>query len=395
MKKFTISTFLALAVAVSLANMKELSAKIIYENELENQNTAQVQAVPQVRPSLPQVQAGQPQAMSAQPLRDPINDLQQQAPSSDAETLSRAELLRRQRLRAEMKNEDILAQKLEEMRIRDELNRQAELSSMNLQQNPQTKQEQPLVVQPVGEAAKAKSIQNVSAVSKEPAQEELNAKSIAQAQVEKNDEEDNTKMIIIPRAGMSGITNTGYDLQSNITAGISLGADISDYVSFLLGYSYSDFNFAFGNNQYYYGMMAVQRMRLQDHVFDAGVRANFLPSKAKFRPFVGGGFGYRRAYLNFDQQTLNLYSQYYPGLNLQDVQLSSLLGYIEAGVDFKLTKMLSLGGSLKYFTSFNSRINNPLNPFGYAGYGDVRNQAATTISDSSFYQLLIGLSIHL
>jgi hypothetical protein len=395
MKKYTISTFLALAVAVSLANMKELSAKIIYENELENQNTAQVQAVPQVRPSLPQVQAGQPQAMSAQPLRDPINDLQQQAPSSDAETLSRAELLRRQRLRVEMKNEDILAQKLEEMRIRDELNRQAELSSMNLQQNPQTKQEQPLVVQPVGEAAKAKSIQNVSAVSKEPAQEELNAKSIAQAQVEKNDEEDNTKMIIIPRAGMSGITNTGYDLQSNITAGISLGADISDYVSFLLGYSYSDFNFAFGNNQYYYGMMAVQRMRLQDHVFDAGVRANFLPSKAKFRPFVGGGFGYRRAYLNFDQQTLNLYSQYYPGLNLQDVQLSSLLGYIEAGVDFKLTKMLSLGGSLKYFTSFNSRINNPLNPFGYAGYGDVRNQAATTISDSSFYQLLIGLSIHL
>lgn len=396
MRRYLMTTVMAVAVGVTLTNIRAAEGKLVYESELQPVQQVQTREGIAVRYRDPVADVPAQQVLPVQQIQVAQAEPVAMSASAERAEITKSEMMRRQRLREELRNEDILTQKLEELRLKDENRRTADI----LGQHPATLEPTPALQEQrvgiVAQAAPAAAPVVVSAVSKT---EETAPVVKADAQVAKEDDEDKTRVSIIPRGGLTGIINSNsnaYDITSNYSFGVGLGVDINDYVAFMAGYSYSDYSFASANNNYYYaGYATFQRMEMTDHMFDMGIRANFLPVKAKFRPFIGGGVGYRRGNVNYDAATLTAVRQYYGGTTLDPIELSSTLGYIETGVEFKMTKSISLNGMVRYYNVFNSRVNNPLNPYGYgySGYGDIRSQAATTISANNLYQLMMGLSV--
>ncbi|MBI3542920.1 MAG: hypothetical protein HY075_06580, partial [Deltaproteobacteria bacterium] len=97
MKIFGYAAALAVAATVTLSGPKLAYGELVFEDDLKND------AAPAA----------------------------QQKRADDAASLTKAEEMRRHRLRQELKNEDLLTQKLEELRLKDEMKRTDELSGGN------------------------------------------------------------------------------------------------------------------------------------------------------------------------------------------------------------------------------------------------------------------------
>ncbi len=428
MKRYIFTTAMAVAVGVSLANLKTAEGKLVFEDELKAPaQNAQAQEGVVVRYRDPVADLNEP--VTALPVAQAAPATQQPA---TRETVTRSEQMRRSRMREELKNEDLLTQKLEELRMKDEMQRTDQILSSGVQKTPAELQEQRvgtaateapavLVAQASTTAANPALANTAPQATAVTARGDWIGQSTTTASVAPMDsDEDKTRVTVSPRGGMSGITNSMYDVQSLYSMGLGVGVDLSDFVSFQGGYTFSKFNLAAGNTIYNPGV-TLQQLEMNDNVFDMGVRANFLGPKARMRPFVGAGVGYRRGYVNYDSQTLNMLRAYNPyGTNQQlDVELSAFMGYIETGLELRITKSVSFSGMGRYFNILSSRQTNPVSPYAfvnpsglaggygsYGGYGlaggygsgygytgDARTQASNALANNNFYQLMAGLSI--
>jgi hypothetical protein len=149
---------------------------------------------------------------------------------------------------------------------------------------------------------------------------------------------------------------------------------------------------------------------LKQNVVDAGIKVHLLGRQSKLRPYIGGGAGYSRSYLNYDPRIVDFLRNAGYGVS-PDYDMTQFLANASAGVELQLSKSVVVGLSYKYFTVLSSRQNQELyNPalygsypgalYGYGGYGygglagagslaDLDKQyVGGSLADTSFYSVL-------
>ncbi|MCM2278365.1 MAG: hypothetical protein NDJ89_09845 [Oligoflexia bacterium] len=384
------------------------------------------QPVPQqyivTQPVYPQ-QAAAPQVIQAQqPVYQPQVIQQQPAPQVQVgpaqlydpaldPAAKKSEVMRRQRENAERSNEDLLQERLEQLRLRDEQRRLDQLF-----QGAQA---------PTGAPSAAPFSEQVvvAPVTERPGQPAptgtpiggtslVNVQGAVGMEV---DEEENTDISIQPRAGFSEMSgNVGYEVRPRISGGIGLGVATSDNVSFELGYTYTEYGVALASSnpyvqwaQGYNYTSTLESQAMKQNIFEAGMKLHFLGARARLRPFIGGGGAYSLSFINYDQSALTKLNQM-PGAQgmTSDYELSSYLGYISTGVDLRVNKSISVGIVMKYYNVLSSRerssINNAAlygaypgyyNSVSYAGVAEAEKQfVAGSLAKVNFYSIMAGAS---
>jgi hypothetical protein len=395
MKALKYTAVLAVAAIVTFSHLKTLHAELVFEDDLNSPTSArpvQVQAAP--APAAAQV--------------------------DERQDLSKAETMRRQRMRQELKNEDALTSKLEELRLKDEMKRSDQILGSGVEKSPEVA---PLTEQRIGTAATAAPATLAPAAA--PVATNINGaplagETVAEMPIKTDVEEKHPSNIsFTPRGGLSNMSGSYYDVQATYSFGLDLGVSVTDYFSVVGGYTYSKYSIGAGPAMVYpMGFNTasyLQRLNMNDNVIQLGARAYLLSPSYSFRPFVGAGGAYRRGYVNFDSNTLNFMRTYNPNA-AGDVEVTGFSGYLETGMEFKITKSISITGMFRYFNIFSTKQSNPLDPnvflnqngysyasagyspysaysTGYYGYNsDSRSQASTALGNNNFYQLMAGLT---
>lgn len=359
-------------VVSTVFNLKRASAELVFDEEVEN--------AAEVEKSIAEEKAGK---------------------------LSKAENLRRHRMRAELKNEDLLTQKLEELRLKEEMKRTEELLAQktDLSAHPQavamTMTSPPVQEQAVG------SFQQEQSATVANAQIEAELKN----QAVDSEATEQTHYSFIPKVGLSGITSSNYDLQSQYSFGLGVQVDLIPQLVLAGSYTFSNYTLGAGKAVYFpmgFNANALQRLGMDDHLVDIGLRW-YAMKGTKVKPFIGAGLAYRRGFVNYDARTQAYVRQFDP-IGAQDVQIIGMANTIELGLDVELSKRFALTGSFKYFNMLTSRQSSPLNPNAfvnpntamyYQNYGPLsdingnKTSTSTELSGNNFYQLMFGVMITL
>ena len=250
------------------------------------------------------------------------------------------------------------------------------------------------------------------------------------------DADGGVRVTLQPRGGISEIRRVeGFSAQSRYAVGGSLGIGVSDYITFDMGYTFTEYGVAMANgstllqnyqniyNYYGYGgynyssyNQNLETMTMKQHVADAGLKLYFLSPSFRLRPFIGGGAAYSRNFVNYDPRLISLLQSVYPNLN-SNYEVAAYMGYVSAGFDVILSKSVAIGTVLKYYRVLSAKENQQFNdtslynnggssyPYGgYSsyGYGGAYNmgdtnaekrQIGSSIARADFYSVLVGLSL--
>lgn len=344
---------------------------------------------------------------------------------AEAPAMTKSELTRRARMREEMKNEDLLQQRLEELRLRDEQRRSKKLiKAAGLEDEeeapkaslesagtaaPVLKEEQivtPITERP-GDSAQMTPAPQVQQTQVQPIQSDnitigqasynMSAAPVTSVTTPKS----SNGVSIMPKLGYTSLNNDNYDFDSKFTVGLALGFTVSDYVGLELGYAYSEFGLKPGTRYYvpgFYGAGFYEEMEYKQNTFDLGMKLYFVNADAKVRPFVGGGAAYSMGFINYDKRTrdtLAMYPQY--NKNVSDYELNQIMGVLSAGIDFKVSSNVSIGAAYKYFAPLSSSENETLYNGGFYGvgipgnaYDPQKDYVRGSIKDSSSHLFQVG-----
>jgi hypothetical protein len=392
------------------------------------QPVQQVQAVQVPSPVLNQTLTAQPlpsDGTSASAAGTP-------AANGDTPNLSKTEMMRRERVREELKNEDSLEERLEELRLRDEQRRTNQIlgvqgqdptgaatapvlapangvgmqneavvapvtdhpgemlqaPALPAQAQPVQAAQQPVqMVQPIiGQTVTGQPIYGAPVPAQRTDQlTTSSAMAVSQttAPVDSGNPSDKTPVSISARAGVAGMSSVnGFDIRPSAAVGIEGGVGVTDNVDLVLGYQYSSFGIAVTN--YYGNYSNPVTNNMNQNLFEGGVKIHVLGPDSKIRPFIAGGAGYSHSYINYDQAYLNMVGA--GGLNSPDYEVSQWLGYVGGGLDFRLSKSIALGVDFRYYDVLSSSQNSSLNPYGFANYGSGINQSiGSSLASQSFY----------
>ncbi len=338
---------------------------------------------------------------------------------------SKSELVRRTRMREEMKNEDLLQQRLEELRLRDEQRRSEKLlKSSGLSEDedaekaslsagtsaPVMKEEQ--VVAPITETVTAPEVKTTTSQSVKTdvvssTQSTATQMSVAPVGDYPSEKSKSANGIsIMPKIGFASISNAdSYNFDSRFTAGLALGFSVSEYVGLELGYAYSEYALTPGNRAYAPGYSMASfynQLEYKQNTFDIGMKLYFVNSEAKVRPYVGGGAAYSMGYINYNKRTrdmMAMYPQYGFGRDVTDYQLNQIMGTLSAGLDLKVSSNVSIGAGYKYFMPISSNENSQLNNAGFANpyvpmnaYDFTKDYARGSLRDSNIHLIQVGAS---
>jgi opacity protein-like surface antigen len=361
----------------------------------------------------------------------PVQPVVIQAPAAadPADKMSRTDLVRRERMREELRNEDILQERLEELRLQDEKRRTGQVLGVSpeaaapaapllaMQQPAAPAVAAPVVTEQVGSVP----------VTDRPGQAAGSSVSSLSTSLADEPAEEVTTLRLTPRAGLPGFQGQSpYLLQGRYSLGAGIDVGVSDHLTFELGYGYSEYGVALNSATALgltpilggggYGFNYNQNNTtgvLKQNVVDAGLKIHLLGRRSKLRPFIGGGAGYSRSYLNYDARIVDFLNRMGYGVS-PDYDLTQFLASASAGVELQLSKSVVVGLTYKYFTVLSSRQNQELyNPalYGaypgalYGGYGypygtagglaDLDKQlVGGSIADTSFYSVMgtVGFS---
>jgi hypothetical protein len=373
----------------------------------------------------------------------------------DLRNMNKAELMRRERVRTELRNEDALQERLEELRLRDEKRRTDQIlgvsgatgaesstgpASVNMPAplygnaaaptGNQPLQEQAVtapVTERPGQSARAPQMQapaqgvtaatggvqlaGISSVNM--ADQPANASTMT-ASMDLERPKDKSTFYISPRAGLGGMSSdSGYTVNPRFAGGVAAGVATTDYLSFEVGYTYAEYGvgIASGNpfvqqlqmSQYQYGYNGnnSSTLTMKQNVIDAGMKLHLLDPSSRVRPFIGGGAAWSKGYINYDQRILSMLQQN-PGFAnsplTSDYEMTSYLGYISGGLDVKMNQSISVGVMAKYYAVLSSSENsNLLNYAFYNGYNPVaqtpeKQYVGGTMGKANFYNILGSVS---
>lgn len=321
--------------------------------------------------------------------------------SSGAETTSRTEMMRRQRVREEIQNEDALTERLESLRLRDERARTGTITSGwdSAEAHPQG----PAYVAPMQTETVTRTT-----VSNHETVEALTKSSDDY----REPEHDNTRIYVQGRGGvaMMSANGEGYDVNSRYSLGVGLGFVVTSNLSVEAGYSFNEYGVSmgypygyptYGNYNYNGNSTGDETIAMKQNVVDLGLKLHVLGVDSRVRPYVSAGAAYAKSYVNFDEKYLQQYNQAYGNTNAYpDYELSQFLGYLGTGLDVRLSRVVSISGNFRYYGVFSSRENQPLNSYpgyyggGYSSYAanPQVQQAGGSLAGRGFYTLGAGLT---
>ena len=364
-----------------------------------------------------------------------------QTPAAPIESLSRSELLRRERVREELNNEDKLQERLEQLRLRDEQKRldgmlnngkndgAANASTPAPQAAVAPLPAPALVEETVGTPAtdpsfdpaaempvKKKLVHGKKVVVADEDVVVVSQASAVEPETIAHPAEDKTLIQVTPKAGVSNMSGVdALKVSGHFSTGVGLGIGAGDRLVFELGYTYSEYGIEMNGYNANMGWAApngnYESRALKQNVFDVGLKAYLVDSDAKFRPFIGAGGAYSKGYLNYDDQYRQWMQQWNPQ-GYTDYEMSSFLGDLAAGFDVKINKNVSVGATFRYYKVLTSRESNGLPPYAFWGAGnygvapgyyglsssnqqqsDAGNQyAGNSLAKESFYSILAGVS---
>lgn len=374
-------------------------AQVTLQQQPVQQQVVQQQPIQQQviqQPVAAQVQVGAPALV------------QDAAPADEVQNYSKSELIRRTRLREEMKNEDVLQERLEELRLRDEQRRTQQIlggaqgpsgdvslpapiygAAAGAGANGATGAVSaqavtaPVVTERVGQAAVA-PVAETKVVST-PSGATVAMADIGQAggasmaySVSSSESADKSTFTVSPRAGISNVANQGgFDVSGHFSAGVGLGVSLSDNFAIEAGYTYSEYGV--GSN-YFSGDAA---MLLKQNIIDAVGKLYLVGPDSKLRPFAMAGIGYSLGYLNYNQNSS--YGSYFNG---NDYSMNSVLGELGAGLDLKVAKNISITAGFKYYKTMSSSENNN---FSY-DYDGTKQYVGDTLRNANYYSVLGGVN---
>ncbi len=351
----------------------------------------------------------------------------QSSAEAEAANANRSELLRRQRVREEIRNEDLLQERLESLRLRDEQRRTDDLLGTNGAAASATSTaiangpRDVVVVGAVASTASPVAGGDTVVVSQ----------SVATSTYEDEEKPEHSRFGIMPRAGMSQTAgNDGYDIKPHYALGVGIEIGTSSPVSFEVGYTYSEYGVSLSETNPYSRYVRETSSRrgttanfesvaLRQNVVDGGVKLHLLDADSKFRPFIGGGGAYGKSFVNYSDKILQAMDPQSRDRYGRDFEISSFLGYLSTGFDVEVAKHLSIGALFRYYAVLSSRsseqgFNNqalvgpgqgqglqggagyPPGGGGHPAYADNTDQdkanAAGSFSESAFYSILAGVS---
>jgi hypothetical protein len=335
----------------------------------------------------------------------------------EVQNLSKSELMRRERVRTEIKNEDILQERLEELRLRDERKRTDQLLSPAPVPAAQTEAAPlpaPALREEVVTSPYADQETRDALVRKTtplpPTAAESDRIAVSQAATMAGEEE-RTPIYVQGKGGLSSMSSDGaYEVTGRYSAGVALGVVVSDNLSFEAGYTYSEYGVALANSGqgFYPGWgattpnpTAYETIAMKQNVIDAGLKLHMLGPDARLRPYVGGGAAYGKSFVNYDTRVLSWLNQMGRTDLGRDYETTSFLGYLSAGFDLKVAKSVFVGANFRYHKVLTSRENNTLNPYAFAqpgGFGafaapDADKQVVGgSLAASGFYSILAGVT---
>lgn len=285
---------------------------------------------------------------------------------------TRAELLHRERMREEIKNEDVLRARLEELRLREEQRLHDRL----------LRDERDQVVRDTAPVVQAAPVQVVEVV-KTPVTEQK-AESVAQVPtsfLELGDPMNGTNVSVSPTAGAMIFTQQayGFDVRSRFSLGAAVAVAVGDHFGVEGAYHFNQFgistmtsnpfvNQLVGMNAALAQPFATESIVMNQHMADMGMRVYLLSRSQRIRPFISGGMSYGFSSTNYNAGLVSSLTPY--GLNLnRPYELHTLYGQLGAGVDFQVTRNISLGVAGRYYAPFAAWQSNAVQYNGYYLFG--------------------------
>ncbi len=304
------------------------------------------------------------------------------APAASEQVQSRTELVRRERMREELRNEDLLQERLEDLRLQDEKRRTGQVLG---QADASPTSPAPLggfaATTVASSPAPVIQEQVVSVPVSDQGASSAGVSTLRAADFQSSSGDEVFTIRIVPRGGLSSFAGASpYNIQGRYTVGAGLDMGVSDHLGFEINYSYSDYGLALNDSTalalsgllnpygFAYGGANNWTGALKQNVVDAGLKLHLLGMASRIRPFIGGGGGYSRSFLNYDPRILNFLRQYGYGVPA-DYELSQFLAYATAGLEIRISKSVNVGASYRYYTVLSSRQNQDLyNPALYGAY---------------------------
>lgn len=327
----------------------------------------------------------------------------------------------------ESMNNELVIQKLEEKRLKQEEKLTSEINKrFTIEEDAPAGSAAPVmkeqsVVKPIADAPAAASASYE--MSAAPKAEAAPAKAIVQDQVSIYQSSANMSVApvmgkpegekavksgisITPKAGLSTISNNAYDITSRFALGVGLGFDVSDNVGVELGYAYGEnalrLNYVPGAyGSYYSPYTSARELVYKSNTFDMGMKLYLSGLDAKVRPFVGAGMAYTVGFVNYDARSIQELQAVGANLRTNDYQLNQFQGVLQGGLELKIGANVSIGASYKLLKPLNStESEDGLQAGGFYGAPNVaavanydKQALRGTIRDSAIQMVLVGASI--
>jgi outer membrane protein W len=335
---------------------------------------------------------------------------------SEAPKMQKAsEKSREKRVFQESTNNELVVQKLEERRLKQEEKLTAEINKrFTIEQEeaagtaaPVMKEEK--VVKPIQDAPGSDSYQMSAAPKAEaaviqPIQSDRVAiyqssamMSPAPTQGMSATTSESTKskagVSVIPRAGLATLTNSAFNMSPKYMMGVGLGFDVSDHVGVELGYSYSEIGVRYTDAYTYGGYYApVNELNFKNNTFDVAAKFFFTDLEAKVRPYIGGGMAYSTGSINYDERYQQMWATTYQWYRASDYTLNQFQGLAQAGMDLRVAPNITIGAAYKFLKPISSNeseeglgygyfYGQPVDPAKQAFRGQIRD------SNTSIYQI--------
>ncbi len=372
-------TVIAILATISLAQTVQANAngngtlrRIVAQNEQPAYGAVETQVIVTQQPA---------QVVEATPVQQQPATVVEAAPVLE----SKAEAMRKARQNAEIQTEQMIVEKLEEARLREEQERAQRLFGNKFespaQQQPQQQVVTPAPVQtvvvPEEKPAPAQvTIEKVEIVQPQPApvvaeEEAPKSKLSAKSLIDEEEEESFSQRWYISGT-LGGLNYDASNVKTNMGGGFAIGVLVNERTavegSFIYSNHYID---TFWNPGIY---------RELDQ-YDIGLNAKYYILTQRVRPYIGAGMSYiSRQYHSRLVPNSIIFNTAAPSSEETEAINLNLM----AGADFIVSDTISIGAGIDYSTNVMNR-----NEFDFSNYYTTLPENTKALEEIDFYMLKV------